>query len=121
MELVASSFGAKKASLAKSMMGMGGADIIKVGEKKFNLPNDIEKTKVIIEQNEMTGMRMLFIILLAITVIGLLLAIPLYFASKKKRLTMAMKTKTHETFTVAASNNNESNILQKYSGIGVFD
>jgi len=119
MELIASSFGAQKASLTKSFVG--GKDIIKVGPKKFTLPDDIEKTKVTSEQNEMTGGRMLLIVLLAITLIGLILAIPLYFAGKKKRTTMAFKAKSGDTFTVAASSNSEWKILQKYSGIGVFD
>lgn len=119
MELVTCSWDAKRASLTKSFVG--GRDVIKVGSRKFTLPDDIEKTKVTSEQNEMTGGRMLLIILLAITIIGLLLAIPLYFAGKKKRLTMALKAKSGETFSVVASNNSEWKVLQKYSGIGVFD
>jgi hypothetical protein len=119
MELIASSFDAKKVSLTKSFMG--NKDIIKVGKQKFKLPSDIDKSKITFEQNEMTGGRMFLIILLAITVIGLILAIPLYFMGKKKRVTMSFKTKTGETFTVLATNNSESKIIQKYSGIGVFD
>lgn len=119
MELIASSFGAKKAALAKSFIT--GKDIIKVGSNKYTLPDDIEKTKITAQQNEMTGGRMLLIILLAITIIGLILAIPLYFAGKKKRMTMAFKAKSGDTFTVAATKNSEWEILQKYSGIGVFD
>ncbi|HOW76501.1 MAG TPA: hypothetical protein P5102_04795 [Candidatus Competibacteraceae bacterium] len=81
MKLLACSWDARSASLTKSFMGH---DIIKVGAKKFSLPEDIVKTHVSAEQNEMTALRMLLIIVLAITLIGLLFAIPLYFLSKKK-------------------------------------
>ena len=77
MELVTCSWDAKKASLTKSFVG--GRDVIKLGSKKFTLPDDIEKTKVTSEQNEMTGGRMLLIILLAITIIGLLTCHPTIF------------------------------------------
>ena len=53
--------------------------------------------------------------------IGLILAIPLYFAGKRKRVTMAFKAKSGETFTVAASNNTEAKVIKKYAGIGIFD
>jgi len=119
MILITCSWGAKKASLTKSFTG--GRDVIKVGSKKFALPDDIAKAKITQQQIEMTGFRMLLIIILAITVIGLILAIPLYFAGKKKRLVMAFKGHTDETFSVAASNNKEWKILQKYSAIGTFD
>jgi hypothetical protein len=118
MELITSSSGAKRASLTKTFMGK---DVLKVGKNKFELPNDISKVKVTQEQSEMTGWRMLLIILLAITIIGLILAIPLYFAGKKKRMVMALKAVNGETFSVATSDNNETKILSKYSSIGVLD
>ena len=72
-------------------------------------------------QNEMTGGRMFLIILLGVTVAGLLLAIPMYFAGKKKRVVMAFKTNDGDTLSVAATNNAEAKLLQLYSGIGVFE
>lgn len=119
MELITCSWGARSASVSKSFFG--GKAIIKAGSKKITLPDDVEKTKVTQTQNEMTGGRMFLILLLAITIIGLVLAIPLYFAGKKKRLTMAIKTKSGETLTIAVSNNYEWRLLQKYSDLGVFD
>lgn len=95
--------------------------MIKAGGKKVTLPDDAAKTKITLAQSEMTGGRMLLIILLAITVIGLILAIPLYFAAKKKRVNLAIKTKAGDTILVAASNNSEARLLQKYGDIGVFD
>lgn len=119
MRLISSSEGAKRASISKSFVG--GKHVIKVGKNKYKLPDDIEKTKVTQEQNEMTGGRMLLIIILAITIIGLILAIPLYFAGKKKRVVMAFKANDGHTFSVAASNNSEAQMLQQYSALGAFD
>lgn len=119
MELLASSWGAKRASVSKSFVG--GKTVIRAGKKKITLPDDVEKTKITLVQNEMTGGRMFLIILLGITLIGLILAIPLYFAGKKKRLTMAIKTKAGDTLTIAASNNAETELLQRYADIGIFD
>ena len=118
MQLLSSSFGAKRARLTKTFLGK---DMLKVGKQKFVLPDDIAKAAMTAEQNEMTGLRMLLILLLSITVIGLILAIPLYFAGKRKRVTMAFKAKSGETFTVAASNNTEAKVIKKYAGIGIFD
>lgn len=118
MKLIYSSEGAKRASISKHFQI--GKPKLKVGGKKYVLPDDIEKCKVTSEQNEMTGGRMLLIILLAITIIGLLLAIPLYFAAKKKRVVMAFKAKDGHEFSVMASDNLETQILNKYSAIGAF-
>jgi len=119
VNLISSSEGAKRASISRAFVG--GKHVLKVGKTKYKLPDDIEKTKITQEQNEMTGGRMLLIILLGITVIGLILAIPLYFAGKKKRVVMAFKAKDGHTFSVAAANNSEANMLQQYSALGVFD
>jgi uncharacterized membrane protein affecting hemolysin expression len=116
MEVITCSWGAKRASVTTSFFGT--KTIINAGHKKITLPDDVEKTQVTQEQNEMTGGRMILIILLAVTVIGLLLAIPLYFAGKKKRMTMAIKTKAGETLYIAATTNREWNLLRKYAGIG---
>jgi len=118
MKLITASYGAKRASLTRTFTGK---DILKVGKSKFELPKDILKVKITTEKNEMTGLRMLLIIFLAITVIGLILAIPLYFSAKKKRVIMAFKTVNGETFSIATSNNYETKILSKYSSIGIFD
>ena len=103
MLLTSSSFKARRASIAKSFLG--GKRVIKIGSHKYKLPDDIEKSKMTSEQNEMTGGRMFLIVILAVTIIGLILAIPLYFAGKKKRVVMAFKAKDGETFSVAATNN----------------
>ena len=118
MELIMASNGAKRASLTKTFRGK---DILKIGKDKFELPNDILKVKVTTENNEITAFRMLLIIILAFTIIGLILAIPLYLAAKKKRIVIALKVITGETFSIATSNNYETKILSKYSSIGVFD
>ena len=118
MQLLSSSFGAKRARLTKSFLSK---DMLKIGSQKFVLPDDIAKSQMAAEQNEMTGFRMILIILLSITVVGLILAIPLYFVGKRKRVTMVFKSKSGETFTIAASNNSEANVLKKYAGIGIFD
>ena len=118
MEVITSSWGATRGSVSQSFLG--GKTVIKAGGRKITFPDDVEKTKATMVQNEMTGVRMLLIVLLAITLIGLILAIPLYFAGKKKRISLAIKTKDGQTITVAASNNYETKLLQKYVDIGVF-
>lgn len=119
MELVSSTFGAKKASLSKTLLS--GKDMLKVGKSKYVLSKDIEKVKISHEQNELTGTRMLLIIILALTVIGLLLAIPMCLAAKKKRVVMAFLANDGESFSIMTSNNKETKILSKYSAIGAFE
>lgn len=118
MQLLSSSFRARSAQLTKTFLG---SDVIKVGNMKFSLPDDIARSQIAGYQDSMTGLRMLLIVILAITIIGIILAIPLYFAAKRKRLNMAFETRDGYTFTVASSSNAESKILQKYAGIGTFD
>ena len=119
MQLTSSSFKARRASISKSFLG--GKHVIKAGGKKIKLPDDIAKSTITHEQNEMTGGRMILIIILAITIIGLILAIPIYFFSKKKRVVMAFKTIDGDTFSVVASTNAETKMLEQYSAIGTFD
>lgn len=118
MRLISSSWDAKRASIYKGFIG---GHVIKVGRKKFKLPDDIAKTKITQEQNEMTGWRMLLIVFFALTIIGIVLAIPLYFVSKKKRLVMAFKSVSGDTFSVVATTNAETKMLQQYSAVGAFD
>lgn len=116
MKLIASSWSAKQASIAKAFVG--GTHVIKVGRKKFRLPADIAKTEVAAQQNEMTALRMIVILALALSMVGLVLAIPLYFIAKRKRMTLTVRAKTGETFTVATSRNAEWRMLRQYAGIG---
>lgn len=119
MKLISSSFTASRASIHKAFLGS--KYIIKVGRCKYKLPDDVSKSKIFSEQDNMTGWRMLVIIILAFTLIGIILAIPLYFAGKKKRFTMAFKMKDGETFSVFTTNNSEAEALRGYAGIGVFN
>lgn len=119
MEVITCSWGAKRGSISQSFLG--GKTVIKAGGKKITLPDDAVKTKITLAQDEMTAGRMLVIVLLAITVIGLILAIPLYFAGKKKRVNLAIKTRAGDTIMVAASNNNEAKLVQRFGDIGIFD
>lgn len=119
MKLISSSEGAKRASISKAFIG--GKHVIIVGKNEYRLPNDIEKAKVTQEQNEMTGGRMLLIIILGVTIVGLLLVIPLYFAGKKKRVVMAFKANDGHVFSVAAVNNTEAQMVQQYSPLGAFE
>ncbi|MCR8922676.1 hypothetical protein NO559_07835 [Dasania sp. GY-MA-18] len=118
MELINSSCGAKRASLSKTLLGK---DVIKVGKQKYVLAEDIIKSKITHSQNEISALRMLVIILLSITVVGLLLAIPLYFMGKKKRATAAFKAKDGTSFSVMSNSSKETAVLNKYSALGVFD
>lgn len=115
MILVSSSFGAVSAELTKSFVGSQG--MLKVGGKKFILPDDIAKSQISSLEEKMTGFRAFIIVLLAVTTVGLIIAIPLYFAWKKHRVIMKMRGKTGEVFTVGAESNKETAILRKYDGI----
>jgi hypothetical protein len=119
MKVITCSWGATRASVTTSFLG--GKTVIKAGKRKVTLPDDAAKTQVTQEENEMTAGRVLLIILLAVTVIGLVLAIPLYFAGKRKRVTMVIRTNDGETLHVAATNNREWKLLRGYAGIGALE
>ena len=116
MKLIHASWKARGARLLKSFVG--GKDIIKVGRKKIRLPQDIVKAKMGSQAIGLTWIRVLIIVLLGITVVGLVLAIPLFFMFKKKRLTISFETHDGETFSVMATSNREFKRLQAYSAIG---
>lgn len=116
MKLISASNGANKVSVTKSFTG--GKDVFKVGKLKCEMPKDAARTRLTHEEEKMTFGRMLLLVLLAITVFGLILAIPLYFAFKKKRATLAVKTHDNITFVISAGSNREAKMLKKYSDIG---
>jgi hypothetical protein len=119
MELLANSWGSKKRRAVIAKAFIGGDRVLKAGGKKFRLPTDIERSQVGSSQNEMTFWRAVLIVGLSVTVVGIFVAIPLYFAGKRKRMTLSIKAKTGETFTLAAERSSEWRLLQRYAGIGL--
>ena len=69
-----------------------------VGTKKYKLPKDVETVKLLSKDEKRTVGQLLILILLAVTLIGLILAIPLFIIWKRIDFTVGIKCKDGKKF-----------------------
>lgn len=61
--------------------------------KSYRLPQDIESFEVLSNKSFHSFEQWVIMVILALTGVGLLIAIPMYFLAKKKRFTVRLKPK----------------------------
>lgn len=94
-----------------------GKYVIEISDEKFALPDDITRLVVLNKTEDRSFWKMLMIILLGITIIGLIIAIPWMIVSKKHSATIGVQTKSGRKFVFVADNA-AWKILKNYAGIG---
>ena len=88
--------------------------------KKFKVPQDFKTLKLLNKDEKRTVMQLLVLLILAITIIGLLLAIPLFVIWRDVSFTIGIETNDGTKF-VAQGDSAEWKILQKFIGVGAID
>lgn len=88
--------------------------------KKYRIPQDIETVKLLNKDEKRTVVQLVILIILAVTIIGLVLAIPLFVIWKRIDFTFGVKTKDGKKF-IAQGDASEWRILKKYVGLGSLD
>ncbi len=91
-----------------------------LGTIKYKIPKDVETIKLLNKDEKRTVGQLLILIILALTLIGLILAIPLFVIWKRIDFTVGVKTKDGKKFT-AQGNASDWKILKKYVGLGSLD
>jgi len=88
--------------------------------QKYKIPKDIETLKLLNKDEKRTIGQLIILIILGITIIGLLLAIPLFVIWKRIDFTIGVKTKDGKKF-VAQGDAADWKIVKKYVGLGSLD
>jgi hypothetical protein len=88
--------------------------------KKYKLPNDIETIKLLNKDEQRTIGQLIILIILAVTIIGLILAIPLFVIWKRIDFTIGVKTKDGKKF-VAQGDANDWKVAKKFIGLGALE
>ncbi len=91
-----------------------------VGTKKYKIPKDVETIKLLNKDEKRTVGQLLVIIILAVTLIGLILAIPLFIIWKRIDFTVGIKGKDGKKF-VAQGDASDWKVLKKFVGLGSLD
>jgi hypothetical protein len=91
--------------------------VVQVGKDTFALPDDIAKMKLLNKEESRSFVQMLGIIILGLTIIGLIIAIPWLAAHKNHGATLGIQTKSGKRFVFVADNA-AWKILKQYVGIG---
>jgi hypothetical protein len=91
-------------------------DAIKADGEVYKLSDNIKELRLIEKQEEKSLITLFLIILLALTIIGLIFAIPLLMTHKKIKAIVAIKMKSGLAF-VAQADAREWSILSKYQTI----
>lgn len=94
-----------------------GKYVIEIAGEKFVLPDDITRLVVLNKTEDRSFWKMLMIILLGVTIIGLIIAIPWLIVSKKHGATIGVQTRSGRKFVFVADNATWR-ILKNYVGIG---
>lgn len=122
MKIIEGDYAGKKGRVIKAAFG---GHIIEVrsgviGTTKYKLLKDVETIKLLNKDESRTVGQYILILLLAFTLIGLILAIPLFFIWKKVDFTVGIKAKDGKKF-VAQGNSKDWIVLKKYVGMGSLD
>ena len=94
-----------------------GKYVIEVGNDTFVLPDDIVKVKLLNKEESRSFIQMLGIILLGLTIIGLIIALPWLAAHKNHGATLGVQTKSGKRF-VFVTDNAAWKELKQYVGLG---
>ncbi|MFH0801429.1 MAG: hypothetical protein V2A78_03460 [bacterium] len=87
---------------------------------KYKIPKDIEIIKLLNKDEKRTIGQLISLILFAATILGLIIAIPLFVIWKRIDFTIGVKTKDGKKF-VAQGDASDWNIVKKYIGLGSLD
>jgi hypothetical protein len=91
-----------------------------IGTTKFKIPKDIETIKLLNKDEQRTIGQLIVLILLALTIFGLIIAIPLFVIWKRIDFTIGVKTKDGRKF-VAQGDASDWKIVKKYIGLGTLN
>lgn len=91
-----------------------------VSTEKFKLPQDVDVFKLINKDEQRTVFQLLIILILAVTLIGLILAIPLFVIWKRITFTVGVRTKNGKKFVIQGDAN-DWKIAKKYVGLGTLN
>ena len=91
-----------------------------ISATKYKIPKDIETIKLINKDEKRTVWQLIVLIILGITIIGLLLAIPLFVIWKRIDFTIGVKTKDGKKF-IAQGDASDWNVVKKFVGLGSMD
>lgn len=81
--------------------------------KSYRLPQDVAAFELLSNKNFHSFEQWIIMVVLALTGVGLLIAVPVYFLAKKKRFTVRLKPK-HGTPIVIEGNKEDWKELQPY-------
>lgn len=119
MKVIDGDWAGKNATAASNITG-GTIITINVGllkTEKFNMPKDFDSIKLINKENGKTGSQKIVIILLAITMIGIPIAILLAWLWQGARFTVGMTTNDNVKFALKGEGG-EWNHFKKHIGLG---
>ena len=111
MKVVKGDFKGKRARVVK---GFVGGHVISLGLRaKYHLGKDIHAVYRTADNKELGAGRVLLIILLGATIIGLIIAIPMLLLARKRQVTYQITTNDGKEF-LAVADRAEGKILDQY-------
>lgn len=90
--------------------------ILDINGKTYKLSKDVEELRLITKEESRSAFKMFLILLLGITIIGLVIAIPMLITHRKVQATVAIRLKDGTAF-VAVADRSEWEALSKYRSI----
>jgi hypothetical protein len=92
--------------------------VIQVAGETYSLNKDIRRCKELNKSENRTFMQLIVVVLLAITLIGLPIAILLFILWKKIQFTVGVQTTDGKKFVFESSDRSEYKLISKFYGVG---
>lgn len=115
MKVTQGSLKGKKAYVIRDVFK---GDVLQVAGKTYTLSKDVEEMHVLQKEESKSAVSMILILLLGVTIIGLIIAIPMLIAHKKVLAVVGIKFKDGVAF-VGTADKGEWQTLSKYQPVAL--
>lgn len=92
--------------------------VIQVAGQTYSLSKEMKRCKELSKSESRTFTQLIIVVLLAITLIGLPIALLLFIMWKKIQFTVGVETTDGKKFIFESSDRNEYKLVSKYFGVG---
>lgn len=92
--------------------------VIQVSGQTYSLSKDLKRCKELSKSENRTFMQLIIVVLLAVTIIGLPIAILLFILWKNIQFTVGVETSDGKKFVFESSDRSEFKLISKYFGLG---
>lgn len=114
MEIIMPSGRRQKGRAVRDWKGVDIVQVFGVPRRRYRLAKDFSEVTVTSQDRDVSALRIVIAVLLALTLIGLILAIPLLARSRRPQVTLVLKTHDGDVLRVHTRDRKDWAVLSRY-------